>query len=117
MKLPERIEDWNFIDMLQILELDQRTGEIKIFNRKNKNKCCCICIKKGEIVEAKYGDVNGEEALKEILQMKEKNFEFIPRARIKGEMRLKLSSILLNWAYRERKKEIIKKLKKAMWEQ
>jgi len=115
-----RIGDWNLMDVLQVLEMGRKTGRINITTPEREAQ---IDIKDGEIVNAVFGNKKGKKALEEILSLKEGEFVFDSTEKIKGKKTIKVSSMLLEMAKgmdeeneSQKRKKLIVKLKKEIWE-
>ncbi len=65
-------------DILQMLSLNQRTGNLYIKSDDDNEKMAVICIKEGKIVNAKLKDALGVKGFYRILNIKEGFFKFIP---------------------------------------
>ncbi len=63
-------------DIIQMLSLNQRTGNLYI--GEDKDKKAVICIKEGKVINSKIKDASGLKALYRILNIKEGYFKFIP---------------------------------------
>jgi len=85
----------NLLDILQILELGQKKGELRI-TQDDKN--VRILISEGEIVFAEYGTKKGKLAVYTALNWPEGQFRFTPLAEVEGKERLEITPLLLEWA-------------------
>jgi len=85
----------NLVDILQILELGQKKGELRITQ---DDKRVRILISEGEIVFAEYGTKKGKLAVYTALTWPEGRFCFTPLEEAEGNEHLEITPLLLEWA-------------------
>ncbi|NLI98680.1 response regulator [bacterium] len=85
----------NLIDILQILELGQKTGSVSVTS---ENQEAIILISNGEVVQATCGKKKGKIAVFTALAWPEGRFFFNPFEEVQVEERLKITPLLLEWA-------------------
>jgi len=85
----------NLLDILQILELGQKRGELRITQDDKKVR---ILISEGEIVFAEYGTKKGKLAVYTALTWPDGRFCFTPLAEVEGKEHLEITPLLLEWA-------------------
>jgi len=85
----------NLLDILQILELGQKRGELRITQDDKKVR---ILISEGEIVFAECGTKKGKLAVYTALTWPDGRFCFTPLAEVEGKEHLEITPLLLEWA-------------------
>jgi CheY-like chemotaxis protein len=85
----------NLIDILQILELGQKTGSLVV---SSKNQESLILISKGEVVKASCGKKKGKLAVFTALAWVDGRFSFNPCDSVETEEELSITPLLLEWA-------------------
>lgn len=85
----------NLIDVLQILELGQKQGELRVNQGDKETR---IFVSEGEIVFAECGTKKGKLAVYTALTWPDGRFCFTPLAEVEGEEHLEITPLLLEWA-------------------
>jgi DNA-binding response OmpR family regulator len=85
----------NLIDVLQILELGQRTGELEIHEGDRK---ALISLSLGNVVSAVCGLDTGKDAVLAALTWARGRFRFTPLKKVKGSEKIEITPLLLEWA-------------------
>jgi DNA-binding response OmpR family regulator len=85
----------NLIDILQILEMSQKTGELMVEADSKKAR---VNLSGGVIVFAESGNAQGKMAVYEALTWIEGRFCFHPQDAVSGKDHLPITPLLLEWA-------------------
>jgi DNA-binding response OmpR family regulator len=85
----------NLIDVLQILELGQRTGKLEISEGDRK---ALISLSLGKIASAVCGSDTGKDAVLAALAWARGRFRFTPLKKAKGSEKIEITPLLLEWA-------------------
>jgi len=85
----------NLIDILQVLEMSQKTGVLSITQDDGE---ITIQIDRGMIVSAKFGNKRGKFAVYAALSWSDGHFCFQPTEQVDEEERLQITGLLLEWA-------------------
>ncbi len=85
----------NLMDVLQIIELSQKTGELVI---ESQDKRAHILIDEGKIVDARFKEKQGKIVVFTVLTWSHGRFRFVPHERLEGTESLQITHVLLEWA-------------------
>ncbi|MBA7605962.1 Regulator of RpoS [subsurface metagenome] len=85
----------NLLDVLQILELGQKQGELRVNQGDKETR---IFVSEGEIVFAECGAKKGKLAVYTALTWPDGRFCFTPLAEVEGKEHLEITPLLLEWA-------------------
>ncbi len=85
----------NLIDVLQVLEIGQKTGELAAYDDEKQSR---ILISHGRIVSAVSADRRGKLAVYHTLTWPKGRFSFIPGEVSEGEEVLEITPLILEWA-------------------
>ena len=103
------LKDFSILDLLQLLEKTKSSGKLTI---KGKNVTGTIFINKGEVIDATFEKLEGQDALKDIIIVSDGFFVF-DKAPVKRERRINISrdEILMQLSeFAERWKKIKKEI-------
>lgn len=85
----------NLVDILQILELGQKTGELSVTSNERQTR---IAISRGRIVSAVSGKKQDKLAVYIALSWSEGRFCFTPLDKAEGKEKIEITPLLLEWA-------------------
>lgn len=87
----------NLIDVLQVLEIGQKTGELSVYENEKQSR---ILISRGKIVSAVSGERQGKLAVYVTLTWPKGRFSFVPGevSEAEDEDSLEITSLILEWA-------------------
>ncbi len=68
------LEDLSLVELIQLLNLNKRSGRLEIMS----NETGRVIFKEGNMIFARYGNAEGEEAINAMVQIKKGSFKFEP---------------------------------------